>query len=259
MNINSIIEVHKKYKTTSEDIIKRHDYAQILENVVVAPWWSHSIFESFSDRIEKVGEKVYNIFGKNFQFSYIEIKNIGAPVMIDTVLPLALTPCKRIIFIGSVGALNKNIQIGDLIIPQYSYNGVGACRFLSEDLKDDFETKAYGDLELNEKILAVIRSNFPQNAVHQTINYSIDTIFTQFYHIEHIKNLGCESIEMETSSLFKCGELANIRTSALLCVSDNIVKNKSLYSGRNEEERKIKKETINKIIPQIIIKVLQEM
>lgn len=259
MNIKNIIDSHIEYGTTPTDILKRYGYSKILENVIIAPWWSFSIFKDYSDKIEQVGEKVYNIYGKEFAFSFIEVKNIGAPAILETVLPLGLTKCKRIIFIGSVGSLTQNIKIGDLVIPKFSYNGVGACRFLNDKLKDDFETKVHSNSDLNEKILAVLLADFPQYAVHQTINYSVDTIFAQFPHIGHFIDLGCQSVEMETSSFFKCGEITNIQTSALLCVSDNTIKKKSLYTGRNVQELKIKKEIRDKVIPQIIIKVLQSL
>ena len=44
MNYNDILEILKYYGTTKEDIIKRRGYENILENVVVAPWWEHTLF-----------------------------------------------------------------------------------------------------------------------------------------------------------------------------------------------------------------------
>ena len=257
MEVKDIINAHKNFGTTEEDIINRLNYSNVLENIVVAPWWSVSIFEKFSDKIIQTGEKTYSVFGKGFEFTFIEIKNIGAPAIIESVLPLSLIKCKNIIFIGSVGSLTQNIKIGDLVIPKYSINGVGACRFLESNLEDDFEEKFYPDEDLNLKLVSMIEENFPTLKVHQTVNYSVDTIFAQFPHINHFIELGAETIEMETSALFKCGEISNIKTTALLCVSDNSLKNKSLYSGRNESERMIKKEIKDNVIPQIIIKMLQ--
>ena len=255
MNISDIIDSHRKYGTTKTDIVSKSGYLQVLDFVVVAPWWEYSIFEKFSDRIENVADKVYNIYGKDFQFTFIQIKNIGAPALLESVLPLALTKCKRIVFIGSVGALNNDIKIGDLVVPKYSINGVGACRFLNKDLTDDFEEKFFPSLDFNAKMLSVLKENYPQFKVHEVVNYSVDTIFAQFAHIEHFLDLKCKTIEMETSALFKCGEVMNIETAALLCVSDNTLNNKSLYSGRNDDERKIKKEMKNNHIPKIIIEI----
>ena len=92
---------------------------------------------------------------------------------------------------------------------------------------------------------------------HKVINFSIDTVFAQFSHIDKIKELGCKSIEMETASLFKVCELCNIKCVALLCVSDNTVVNKSLYSGRSEEENIYRHKVRDEIIPKIVIEMFK--
>ena len=51
MKYSDILEAHFKYGTTREDIIKRYGYKDILENVVIAPWWSHEIF---NDKVLKI-------------------------------------------------------------------------------------------------------------------------------------------------------------------------------------------------------------
>lgn len=239
MNYEELIEAHKKYGTEDDDIIKRNGYQEILENVVLAPWWSNTIFEKHVDKIVKVGEKVYNIYGDDFQFSFIQIQNIGASSILEAVLPLALTKCKRIVFIGSAGALNSTYKVGDLVVPIYSYSGVGACRFLNSDLKDDFEKKTYPDKEFSDEIIKVIKKSFNDIPFHEAVNYSVDSIFAQFPHIQHFLNLGCDTIEMETSALFECGQLCNIKTSAIFCISDNTIENKSLFSGRTKKRKGI--------------------
>ena len=44
MKYDDLLKSHLKYGTTSEDIIKRKGYENIMENVVIAPWWNHDIF-----------------------------------------------------------------------------------------------------------------------------------------------------------------------------------------------------------------------
>lgn len=257
MNIDNILSVHQKYGTSATDIIVRSDYSGILENVVIAPWWSHLIFEQIATKIEQVGGNVYNIYGDKFEFSFIEVKQWGAPLILERVLPLSVTKCKRIILIGSAGALNDNIKIGDLAIPKYSYNGVGACRFLNESLNDDFEFKYSGNSNLSEKLFHIIEKDFKDYKVHSVANYSIDTIFAQYNHIDHIKSLGSETIEMETSALFKCAEIMNMPATALFCISDNTITNKSLYSGRSAKDKDNYHNTRDNIVPQIIVKFFQ--
>ncbi|MBE5741176.1 MAG: purine-nucleoside phosphorylase [Clostridiales bacterium] len=82
-----------------------------------------------------------------------------------------------------------------------------------------------------------------------------NTIFAQYPHIDHFLELGCETIEMESSALFRCGNLTNIKTSAIFCISDNTIKNKSLFSGRTDEERKARRHIRDHVIPRIIIEL----
>ena len=58
---------------------------------------------------------------------------IGAPVFMDALLALGVTKCKNIIFVGSVGSLDEDIGIGDIVIPQYSICGDGASRYIASD------------------------------------------------------------------------------------------------------------------------------
>lgn len=94
---------------------------------------------------------------------------------------------------------------------------------------------------------------------HIVNNFSVDTIFAQFAHIDEIKDLGSNVIEMETAALFRAAEICNIKSCAILCVSDNIVKNKSLYSGRSDEDKKRKGYARYIITPKIILNMLEEL
>lgn len=256
MEYNKFLESLKSYGTSKEDIIKRKGFEKILENVVVAPWWEHSIFSNYSNKIEKVSDKVFNIYGEGFEFSFIEIRNIGASAFVEEVLPLGVTKCKRILFIGSAGSIDEDIDIGDLVVPLYSYNGVGATRYLNDNLNDDFERKYYPSQTISNRILEVIKS-MGLNA-HNCVNYSVDTIIAQFPHLDHMRNMRCSTVEMETSSFFKCAEIIGVESGALFAISDNTIKNKSLYFGRKEEDRIKKQIARDEYIPRIVINVLKD-
>ncbi len=257
MDYEYLLKSHLKYGTNKEDIIKRKGYENILENVVIAPWWSHDMFKEKAKQIEQVGERVYNIYGDNFEFSFVELRAIGAPVILDQVLALGVTKCKNIIFIGSVGSLDENIKIGDIVIPEYSFCGDGATRYLNKALEDDFGKEFYPSKDYTKKLLNILESTTGIN-YHYVPNFSIDTIFAQFAHIDYILSKGAKVVEMETAALFKCSEVLNLNVTAIFCVSDNTVINKSLYSGRTEEEREYRHKVRREIIPQIITQMFQE-
>ena len=257
MEYVDLISSHLKYGTTKEDIIKRRGYDKILKNVVIAPWWNHTIFENKDFKIEQINEKIFNFYNDDISFSFVELKSIGASTIMDFVLPLGITKCENIIFIGSVGSLDNNINIGDIVVPEYSICGDGASRYLNDNLEDEFLKKEYPSKELTKELIEIVKAE--KLIYHYVPNFSIDTIFTQFYHIDKILEMGAKTIEMETANLFKCNEVLKINVTALFCVSDNTVKSKSLYSGRNKKEIEYKYEVRNTIIPNIVVKLLKKI
>ena len=258
MNYQNLLDAHAKYGTNKNDIISNVGYENILEDVVIAPWWSHTIFNGFNVRVEQNQKNniIYNIYGDNFQFTFLELKAAGAPQMIEDILPLGLTNCKRILFIGSAGSLTKELKIGDLVIPNYSLCGDGASRYLNPNLEDEFLKKEYpnGNLTANLK-QTMDKINIDYKS---TINFSIDTIFAQFPHIDFIKELGAQTIEMETACFFKCCNILNLESSAIFIISDEILTEKSLFSGRSEEDKKHRHYIRNNVLPNIIIKLFSK-
>lgn len=255
MKYDDILNSHLKYGTTKEDIISRYNYQEILENVVVAPWWSHSIFDNMEFEIKQIDEVLYNFYSKEMSFSFLELKAIGASTLMEFILPLGVTKCKNIVFIGSAGSLDKNVKIGDVVIPKYSICGDGASRYLNKNLEDEFLKKEYPTKEITSDLLGLLKK---VNIKYEYVpNFSVDTIFAQFNHIDKIIELGTKTIEMETASLFKCCEIMNINVTAIFCISDNTILNKSLLSGRTIEDNERRQKTKNEIIPKIVINLLK--
>jgi len=255
MNYDDLLNSHLRFGTTDEDIRKYKGYEQILENVVIAPWWKHTMFDNMNLRVEQINERVYNFYGDDVSFSFIELRRMGAPFMVDFSLSLGVTKCKNIIFLGSVGSLDENIKIGDLVIPEYSICGDGASRYLNDNLEDELFKKEYPSKEYTNKLINILKEK--NLTYHQVPNYSVDTIFMQFYHIDKILELGAKVIEMETAALFKCNEKLKKNVTALFCVSDNTVLSKSLYSGRTEEDEIYRHKVRYEIIPEIIVEMFK--
>ena len=237
----------------------------INERVVIAPWWKPDLFTKFGAKIDSASDgehaQLWNVHMDKFDFTYIRT-GIGAPLVADTTLALGGTPCKKAIFIGSVGALDLNIGIGDIVIPEYSVCGDGVCRYLGKDrLKDNdmFGQPMYPDAELTCKIKSATERSCTENSVkwHSGINFSVDTVFAQFSHIEEILGFGCNTIEMETATFFKASEICGIAAGAVFSVSDNAMRKKSLFSGRVEEEMQYRHEVRANVLPQIVLEALK--
>lgn len=265
MLYETLIDGMKKYGSTETDICF-HSIGitpdQVRENVIIAPWWEPSVLPElgeaqFISSSDFSAVKVWNIISDSTQITYIKT-GIGAPVLMDVVLSLGVTKCKKIIFIGSAGALDNSINIGDIVIPEYSICGDGASRYIYGNRLADSDCwgeKVYPDNELQNKLKEITNQICQKYNIcwHSGKNFSVDTIFAQYAHIDEILNMGCNVIEMETAAAFRASKIANIPIAAVFSISDNTIANKSLVSGRAKEEIDFRKYTRKTLFPQIIL------
>jgi purine-nucleoside phosphorylase len=262
MDYNALISSIKRFGSTEQDICMyglSTAPGHIKENVIIAPWWEPDSLpglgkaELLSSSSHAIS--VWNITGENHEMTYIKT-GIGAPMLLEGLLPLGVTECKRIVFIGSAGSLDPGIGIGDIVIPEYSVCGDGAGRYIASDglSRDTFGEKTYPDAHMYDKAAAEAARVCRENNVNFHIgrNFSIDSIFAQFAHIETIIGMGCNVIEMETAAAFRAAKLMNIPLAAVFSVSDNTAANKSLLSGRTAEEKERHRFTKRELIPRII-------
>lgn len=265
MDYGKLIAGMNRYGATREDICMRGLAVgpdRVCENVVIAPWWTPDVLPGLgrAERISPAGHAlgVWHITG-DVEMTYIKT-GIGAPMFLEGLLPLGVTPCKRIVFIGSVGALDAGIGIGDIVVPAYSVCGDGASRYLASDdlARDVFGEKAYPNAALFDTVAAETARLCDESDVrwHISRNFSVDTIAAQFAHIDTIVGMGCNVIEMETAAAFRAAKMMGIPLAALFSVSDNTMTNKSLVSGRTEEEMAYRQFTRRELFPRIILSVL---
>ncbi|MCK5128919.1 MAG: phosphorylase [Clostridiales bacterium] len=265
-----IIDGMKKYGSSEEDICISTlgvSKEKISETVIIAPWWKPSVFKNFEENASLISKsesshpQIWEIEINNTKISWVRT-GIGAPLIMDAILALGLTRCTQIIFVGSVGALSSNINIGDIVVPKYSICGDGASRYIlndSLDEKDVYGIKSYPDTSMNEALVSNSKRICKDKNVHfDTVTaFSIDTIFAQYAHVDEIIASGCDTIEMETAAGFSAAKLAGISMCALFSVSDNTVTKKSLISGRTKQEMDYRRKTRYEIFPEIIINTLK--
>ncbi|HME54356.1 MAG TPA: phosphorylase [Candidatus Lokiarchaeia archaeon] len=249
MRFEELLLGHFKYGTKPEDILHEKDYDRIRKNVVLAPWWTPDIFEGNNMVITQINNSFFDIVGEDFAFSYLRT-GLGAPAVLEYVLPLGVTACENLIFIGAVGSLDQAIKIGDIVIPSSSICGNGTSRYLNTNLEDDFGKEEYPDEALMNRVKNYCDTH--EIKYYTVKNFSIDTIFAQFAHIEKILEYGCQTIEMETAAVFKAARICNIKAMAIFCVSDNTITKKSIFSGRTEAERIYQRKQKKDIIPSLL-------
>lgn len=270
MNFQDLISGMERFGSKRELICDQAigvEAVQVREHVILAPWWEPHVLDSLGEakllnESENKPVKVWNISTNHGEITYIKC-GIGAPVTIDAVLALGLTPCKKILFVGSAGALDQNIGIGDIVIPEYSICGDGASRYIVNNYLNDgdvFGEKVYPDQKLFAHLKNATDKICTENNVkwHLARNFSIDTIFAQFSHLDEIMNMGCNVIEMETAAAFRAARLVNIPLTALFSISDNTLQNKSLISGRTTKEIEYRRRVRRTVFPQIILEFFSQ-
>jgi purine-nucleoside phosphorylase len=269
MDYNDLIAGMKKYGSNETDICV-HGLGitpeQVQENVVIAPWWEPASLPGlgiadYLSESDYSAIRIWNIVSNEILITYIRT-GIGAPILMDALLSLGVTPCKQILFIGSVGSLDVKIGIGDIVIPEYSVCGDGASRYIAGKILksgDVFGEKVFPDSELLDIVKKVTEKICHDSNVkwHSGKAFTIDTIFAQFTHIDEIINMGCNVIEMETASAFRAAEVINIPIAAIFSVSDNTVTNKSLISGRSKQEMDYRRYVRRELFPHIILETFR--
>ena len=64
---------------------------------------------------------------------------------------------------------------------------------------------------------------------------------------------------METSVLFRASEITGIKATSIFAVSDNTVRNKSLYSGRSIKDKEAKGFSRYHVTSEIVMEILKKL
>lgn len=265
MEYSELILGLEKYGSSKGNLCERFigvPAKNISKNVIIAPWWEPLSFPAFSDA-KRIGGSDFTAVTawQTGDITYIKT-GIGAPCLMDVVLALGTANIEKLVFLGSVGALDSKMKIGDVVVPLYSVIGDGASRYISgKDLKntDVLGEKVYPDAELNKKLKEITERVCKENNIncHEGRAYSTDSIFAQFAHIDEIINFGCNCIEMETAAAFRAAKIAKIPMTALFVVSDSTVAKKSFVSGREENEIARYRSSRKDLFPKILNKLFK--
>lgn len=260
MTYEQLLNAQKKYGSEISDICRyalSADVEEIRENVILAPCWVPQSMPEMGNATllstaKNANIKVYDVEKNGKYFSYINT-GIGGPMVTEAVLALGTTKCKNVLLLGSVGAADENFEIGDLIVAKSAINGLGTPFYMMQDCisgENMMGKEIFPDKDFAEKVLATIDKN-----CHHASVFSTDSLFCQFAHMDEIMGFGAKAMDMEAAAVFCAANLAGIKAAALFAVSDSTAKNKSLVSGRQEDELSHYRNVRKKIIPEIIHKL----
>lgn len=265
MNYSDLIASIKRFGAADEDIcahVLGMPSTGIHEDLIISPGWEPETRLPGLGQAELLvpsgplfGYKMWNIKNDDMEMTYIKT-GFGAPPLMDALLSLGVSKCKRILFVSSVGALDNKFGIGDIVIPEYSVCGDGASRYIASDNfgADIFGEKVYPDSALVEHLKTETESICSENDVkwHIGKTFCTDTIFAQFPHIDNIIGMGCNTVDMETAAAFRAAALIKVPLAAIFNISDNTVANKSLIRESTRDEREYRRFVREELMPKII-------
>lgn len=206
----------------------------IHPDVILMPSWQPGVLGLWTEPIKTITENILFEIVYNGKPISIVRSGIGAPQAGDVTLALGCTACERILFTGSIGGLRTDMNIGDLVLPEFSYCGDGFCRYLEPGfpMQDCFLERSVPDEALAQTVArSTVRFAWEADVpVYSGPVFCTDSILSQFSRLDTLVNeLGCIGIEMETAAVFKAARMVGIQAAALFSVSDVPLRNKTLF------------------------------
>ncbi len=195
----------------------------------------------------------YEVFVEDLCIAWIQISS-GASNLIDHLTICADLNFDKLIFVGAVGALKKEIEIGEICTPSFSIAGVYAHTYLQEDIHDFIPFQKVSPS--NEQFIDDSIDTAKRVGIDLK-KYSVfctDSIVGEYIHLDFIKSFRTDLIEMETSTFYLLADLIEKPAIALLIVSDNSANGDSLI-GKSEGQSKRYNNARSNILPKLIFEI----
>ena len=156
---------------------------------------------------------------------------------IDHMALCAELSIKKLIFIGAVGGLKPEFELGDVCTPSYSVSGSYADTYLMKDsIKENMLfTKVFPDMDYVDSVIDIGKDKGYE--IKKGSVFCTPSIAMEYSHLDEIKSFDTDLIEMETSSFYLMTDLFEVPGVAILVVSDNSASGAALV-GRTEEQQK---------------------
>jgi uridine phosphorylase len=198
------------------------------------PFRVQLIAEQLEDPVEVAHRREYRTMNGYYKGRLITAcsSGMGCPSTAIGVEELARAGATTFIRVGSTGALQPDVVVGDLVISEGS-------------LRNDGTTAAYvppgypavPDFALTSMLAAVAREFGAEQGfgVHVGLNATDDGFYAESPEwIEKLASLGLLNVEMESSALFIVARLRNLRAGMVCAVSGNLVTGDVTYGTHNE-------------------------
>lgn len=139
---------------------------------------------------------------------------IGCPSAAIAVEELARIGANTFIRVGTTGALQKNVQMGDIVIASAAVRADGTSRNYVP-----LEYPAVADFEVTTALLQTAKKNAQE--IHFGLVLSTDAFYGDLKTLKRWSKFGVLSVEMESSVIFTIGALKKLKAGSILAVDGN--------------------------------------
>lgn len=134
----------------------------------------------------------------------------GAPMAVDTIETLFALGVKNVVSVGMFGAFSKNVNSGDIVVPDKAFCEEGTSNHYYGNIEFSFSDETLHQLALKEIDGAL---SFPI--------VTTDAVYRQTFYKEQLwRDKGAVGVDMETSSLFSVGKYLGLNVVSILIASD---------------------------------------
>ena len=245
VSANYFIKAAGKYNNSTDMLKSVYGISsdEIFDAIIVAPSWTpYKVYKENSAQIEVIretaGYESYIVEIDGLRLGWLRC-GMSSSNVIDAMLASANSRTDKMIFLGAVGALKADIEIGEFCTPSESYAYDGASLYLYDklDTANFGSTVRPGCAEYIEKVLESAAKSGIKICSRPT--FCTDSIICEYAHLDEIKATGAELIEMETAAFYRCLELMGKKGIALLSVSDNSASGMPLVARTPEQKAKM--------------------
>jgi uridine phosphorylase len=175
------------------------------------------IIASFLDESQKMAD--YRGFitytgSKNGVRISVCSSGIGCPSAAIAMEELARLGAKVFIRVGTTGALQKDLHIGDLVVATAAVRAEGTSKNYVP-----LEFPAVADLTVATSLVQAARKS--NLKTHFGLVMSTDAFYGNLENLKRWSNFGALSVEMETSVIYTIAALKNLKAGSILAVDGN--------------------------------------
>ena len=157
----------------------------------------------------------YEAYVENEKIGLIFL-GIGASTVVARLEVLIACGAKIILTSGAVGTFQKQIEIGDFIIPSTALIGEGTSQYYYPK-----KSKVSADPE----IVSILKETCKKVGVKPFVGsvWTTDAIYREMRSkVEELQEQGVLGVEMETSAIYSVAQFRKIKAGGLLKVSDSL-------------------------------------